>query len=122
MKNSIPDFDNIAFEQIKSVALTFPGTEVGISYEGTPSIKIGKRLMCRLHECGDFIVIRLDFNTRERYLSSYPKLFHISDHYKKYPYICMWVNNYDEEFLVEVLEHSFLCLASKKQLLLYQKK
>lgn len=104
------------FEPVKTFALIFPGTEESVSHEGTPSIKVRGKLMCRLHDNGEFIPIHLDFEIRDHYLNSHPEIFHLPDHYKNYPYICMWIHQYNTKLLSEVLEKSWKGLASKKQL------
>lgn len=110
------NFNRADFEPIKQIALTFPGTEESISHENTPSIKVRGKLMCRLHDNGEFIPIRLDFELRDKYLDSHPEIFHLPDHFKAYPYICMWTHNYDKRLLTEILELSWKGLASKKQI------
>lgn len=72
--------------------------------------------MSRLHESGEFIAIRLGFEYHEQYLEMYPETFHIPDHYKGYPYICMWTNKFNKKVIVELLELSWKGLASKTQL------
>ncbi len=76
--------------------------------------------MCRLHQEGEFIPIRLDFTIRDQYLDSHPEVFHLPDHFKGYPYLCMWVNTSDQKLITEVLEHSWTGLATKKQVKEYQ--
>ncbi len=110
-------YNSADFEQVRAIALKFPGAEDAISHEGTPSIKVRGKLMSRLHDNGEFIPIRLDFQYHEHYLISYPEVFHIPDHYKNYPYICMWVNSCKDDVLKELLELSWRALASKKQIL-----
>ena len=110
----LPAFNPADFEPVKRIALTFPGTVESVSHENTPSVKVGKKLMCRLHETGKYIPIQLGFDTRDSYLDSHPELFHLPDHFKAYPYICMWVHNYDTQLLQEVLEVSWKNLATKK--------
>jgi hypothetical protein len=110
------NFNHADFEPIKRIALTFPGTEESTSHENTPSIKVRGKLMCRLHDSGEFIPIRLDFELRDKYLDSHPEIFHLPDHFKAYPYICMWTHNIDKKLLTEILELSWKSLASKKQL------
>jgi hypothetical protein len=102
------------FEPIKKIALDFPGTEESVSHENTPSIKVRGKFMCRLHDCGEFIPIHLDFELRDQYLNSHPEIFDLPDHFKNYPYICMWIYAYDTKLLKEILELSWRGLASKK--------
>ena len=115
MKNKAVNFNDADFEPVKRIALTFPGTEESTSHENTPSVKMRGKLMCRLHDKGEFIPIRLGFELRDRYLDSHPEIFHLPDHFKAYPYICMWIHQYDKKLLTEVLEVSWKGLATKKQ-------
>jgi hypothetical protein len=116
MKSKTINFNYSDFEPIKNIALTFPGAEESTSHENTPSIKVRGKLMCRLHDNGKFIPIRLDFAIRDKYLDSHPEIFHLPDHFKAYPYICMWIHHYDKKMLTEILELSWKGLASKKQI------
>ena len=122
MKGKAINFNNADFEVVKNIALTFPDAEESISYEGTPSVKVRGKLMCRLHYSGEFIPIHLDFNIRDKYLDTYPEIFHLPDHFKAYPFICMWVHHYDKKLLTEVLELSWKGLATKKQVKKYEEK
>lgn len=116
MKSKRIKYNPQDFEPVKAIALTFPGTEESVSHEGTPSVKVRGKLMCRLHDNGEFIPIRLNFDLRDAYLEKYPEIFHLPAHFKAYPYICMWTKGYTKKLLMEVLEKSWKGLASKKQL------
>jgi hypothetical protein len=120
MKNKPIKFNNADFEVIKNIAMSFPDTEESISHEGTPSVKVRGKLMCRLHDNGEFIPIRLDVEIRNKYLESHPEIFHLPDHFKPYPYICMWIHNYNINLIKEVLEQSWKGLATRKQLKEYE--
>ncbi len=120
MKSSLPAYNPASFETVKQVALSFPETEEAVSHEGTPSVKVRGKLMCRLHESGSFIPIRLNFELRDQYLNSHPELFHLPDHFKKYPYLCMWIHHYDIQLLKEVLALSWRGLATKKAIKAYE--
>lgn len=122
MKNKTVNFNYADFEVVKNIALTFPDTAESVSHEGTPSVKVRGKLMCRLHDSGEFIPIRLDFAIRDKYLDSHPEIFHLPDHFKAYPYICMWIHNYDKKLLKEILEESWKGLATKKQVKEYDEK
>jgi hypothetical protein len=78
--------------------------------------------MCRLHDSGEFIPIHLDFELRDNYLESHPEIFHLPDHFKAHPYICMWIHNYNKSLLTEILELSWRGLATKKQVQEYDGK
>jgi len=120
MKDKSTRYDPADFEVVKRVALTFPETEEGTSHEGTPAVKVRGKLMCRLHDSGEFIPIHLDFETRNQYLDSHPEIFHVPPHFKNYPYICMWIHRYDQKLLKEILELSWKGLATKKSIKAYE--
>ena len=122
MKLKQVKFNNADFEPVKKIALTFPGAEESVSHENTPSVKVRGKLMCRLHDNGEFIPIHLAFEIRDKYLDSHPEIFHLPEHFKAYPYICMWLHNYDTNLLKEILELSWRGLASKKQIAEWENK
>lgn len=122
MKNKTINFNYADFETVKNIALALPGTEESISHEGTPSVRVRDKLMCRLHESGEFIPIRLEYAIRDKYLDSHPEIFHLPDHFINYPYICMWIHNYNTDLLKEILEQSWKGLATKKQIMDFEEK
>jgi hypothetical protein len=122
MKSRIVNFNYSDFDLVKNIALSFPYTEESVSHEGTPSVKVGGKLMCRLHESGEFIPIRLDFEIRDKYLDSHPEIFHLPQHFKAYPYICMWTHSTNTKLLTEILELCWKGLATKKQVKEYEEK
>ena len=120
MKAKVIHFNYSDFALLRDIALTFPNTEESVSHEGTPSIKVRGKLMFRLHESGEFFPIHLDFDNRDKYLERYPEIFHLPDHFIKYPYICMWIHQYDKKLLHEILELSWKSLSTKKQIQDYE--
>ncbi len=120
MKKKI-NFNAADFEPVNSIALRFPGAEASVSHEGTPSVKVRGQLLCRLHDNGEYIPIRLDSALRDHYLEKYPEIFHLPEHFKNYPYICLWIQKGHQQLLTEVLEHAWKLLASKQQLLEWAK-
>ena len=116
MEKNFIEFDPLEFEPIRAIALQFPGVEDSLSHNNTPSLKVGKKFLCRLHESGNFIAIRMDFALRDAYLNSHPEIFHLPDHYKAYPSVCLWLPISDKSLLKEVIEFCWRALASKKQI------
>ena len=57
----------------------------------------------------------LNIELRDKYLDSYPEVFHLPDHYKNYPSICMWINTGNIHLIKEILELSWKELATEKQ-------
>jgi hypothetical protein len=112
----IINFNPKDFEPVRKIALTFPGVVDDVSHYNTPSLKVGKKFMSRLHENGAFIAINLSVELREKYLDAYPDIFHLPEHYVNYSYICMWVNTASAELLKKIVELSWKGLAGKKLL------
>jgi Uncharacterized protein conserved in bacteria len=120
MKSSIlANFDRADFEHVRQIALEFPGAEDGLSHHGTPAIKVRGKLLCRLHEESVFIPIRTNFDLRVKLLEAYPEYFILPEHFRKYPYICMWIDCRDSKLIREILQRGWETLASKKQLALF---
>lgn len=75
----------ITFDQIKKLASDLPGTQISTSY-GTPAIKVGRKLMLRMNEKEDAIVILLNSVAEQQELIAQdPMAFFITDHYAGYP-------------------------------------
>jgi hypothetical protein len=121
-RKPLVEFNPADFEPIRKIALTFPGAEDSISHEGTPSIKVRGKLLCRLHDNGKFIPIQVGFENRQVLLEKYPDEFTVPDHFKNYPYIAMWIPQTKIGLLKEVVEMGWRQLASKKQINEWERK
>ena len=69
---------------IRRVALAFPGVEEGTSY-GTPAFRFKKRLIARLHQDGESIMLKLGCEARDHLMHADPATFFITEHYRNYP-------------------------------------
>jgi len=108
-------FNPADFEHVRQIALQFPNASDSLSHYDTPSIKIGKNLLCRLHENGEWLAVRTDFESRERYLEQYPESCFITPHYKDYPYVCLYIHSYSPELLQDVLTSGYRAIIEKKK-------
>jgi hypothetical protein len=70
---------------------------------------------------GNLFQSDLIFPIRDQYLESHPEIFHLPEHFKGYPYLCMWLDVQDVKLITEVLEQSWRGLASKSQIKEYDK-
>src|ERR1700722_20228688 len=78
---------SVAFDDIRKIALGMPEVEDGTSY-GTPALKVRKKLLVRLKEDGDSLVISgVPPEERELLVARQPKLFYFTDHYRNYPMV-----------------------------------
>ena len=109
-----PEYDPATFEAARAIARSFPGTEDAFSHNGTPSVKVGKKLMCRLHENGIWIPVHLSVELRDSFLESHPEYVALPDHFRNYPYLALRADCRDGSFMRVLLESSWRALAGKK--------
>jgi hypothetical protein len=107
------NFNHADFEPVRQIALAYPHASDSLSHADTPSVKIKKNLLCRLHENGEWIVIRTDFENRALFLDKYPESCFITAHYVKYPYILVYVNSYSLAVIREILETGYSAISKK---------
>ena len=77
----------MTFDDVRKMALAWPEVEDGSSY-GTPALKVRKKMLARLKEDGDSLVMPgVPQDERDMLVESQPKVFYFTDHYKDYPYV-----------------------------------
>ena len=69
----------VTFDTLRVLALALPGVEEGTSY-GTPALKVKGKLMARLKEDGESVVLVVGFDNREILMQANPETFYITDH------------------------------------------
>jgi len=73
-----------SWAQVRRGFLALPGVSEGTSY-GTPAFRVGRKLLARLREDGENLVLCVSFEERETLLAAAPEVFHVTDHYAGYP-------------------------------------
>jgi hypothetical protein len=101
-----------SFDDIREIARALPGVVDGTSY-GTPALKVGGKLIARLHQSMDCAVLRCDLLDREILMQSDPKIFFITDHYQDYPWILVRLGVLDKRVLPELIERAWRLVASR---------
>jgi hypothetical protein len=77
----------VTFDDVRAIALAWPGVEDSTSY-GTPALKVKGRLLARLREDGDSLVIKgVGFDEREMLIEAEPDVFYFTDHYRDWPIV-----------------------------------
>ena len=100
------------YDTLWRLALALPGVEEGTSY-GTPAFKVGGKLIARLKEDGESLVIVIDFEERERLMKADPATFYITDHYLGYPSVLVHLSKVKERALRDLFGKSWRFVASK---------
>src|ERR1700753_1407856 len=73
------------FDDVRELALAWPEVEDGTSY-GTPALKVRKKMLVRLKEDGDSLVMPgVPADERDMLVENQPKVFYFTDHYRGYP-------------------------------------
>jgi len=100
------------FDDVRKIAFALPGVKEGTSY-GTPALKVGGKLIARVHQAMDCLVLRTDFMDREILLQSAPDAFFITDHYRDYPWILVRFAVVEKRALPDLIERAWRLVASK---------
>ena len=98
------------------IALALPGVELSSGYR-TPAIKVQGRFMARLRtEAEGALAIRCDFLDRQILLQTAPETFFLTDHYRDYPAILVWLDKVRRDVLVDLIERAWRMAAPPKLL------
>ncbi len=96
----------ISYDEVRELARNLPAVEEGTSY-GTPALKIRGKLLARLKEDGQTLVLRTTLADRTRLLAAAPNVFYLTDHYVNYPMILIRLPQIDRAFLRELLAEAW---------------
>ena len=106
----------MTFEEVRRVALAWPEVEDGTSY-GTPALKVRKKLLARLRDDNDSLVMPgVPPDEREMLVESQPKIFYFTDHYRDYPMVLIRLSKAQREHVEPLLLRRWRELASKAAL------
>jgi len=104
----------VTFDDVRNIALAWPEVEDGTSY-GTPALKVRKKMLVRLKEDGDSLVMPgVPAEERDMLVESRPKVFYFTDHYKDYPMVLIRLSKAKRSSIEPLLRRQWRALASKK--------
>jgi len=104
----------LTYDDVRAIARTLPGVEEGTSY-GTAALKVKGKLIARLKEDGETLVLKTEMFEREVLLSAAPDIFFITDHYNDYPLVLVRLPKVREAQLRELLKSAVKSLAPVKK-------
>ena len=106
----------MTFDELRKIALGWPEVEDGTSY-GTPALKVRKKMLARLKEDGDSLVMPgVPRDEREMLVESQPKIFYFTDHYRDYPMVLIRLSKAKRTNVEPLLLRRWRALASKAAL------
>jgi hypothetical protein len=103
-----------SFDEVRAIALSLEGVEESTSY-GTAAFKAKGKLLARLREDGQSLVVRTTFEEREEMVAAEAETFFITDHYLRYPWVLVRLHRANPDALRDLLSRALrLALGSYK--------
>jgi len=103
----------MTFDEVRNIALPWSEVEDGTSY-GTPALKVRKKMLARLKEDGDSLVVPdVPIDERAMLVESQPKIFYFTDHYADYPIVLIRLSKAKRAIVEPFLRRRWRGLASK---------
>jgi hypothetical protein len=99
--------------RVLELARSLPDVEPGYSY-GTPALKLRNKLIARLREDGETLVLRADIDEREALIATAPEKFFLTPHYQAHPWILVRLSRIDADELRALLTDAWLLRAPKR--------
>ena len=104
----------MTFDDVRTLVLAWPEVEDGSSY-GTPALKVRKKMLVRLKEDGDSLVMPgVPPDERDMLVESQPTVFYFTDHYRDYPMVLIRLSKAKRTTVEPLLRRHWRTLASKK--------
>src|ERR1043166_8818701 len=108
-------------ELVRRLALALPGVQEGVCH-GTPAFYVRRRLMLRLWENGETLVVKFPREKRAALIRGNPDVFSVTDHYRNYPAVLINLLAVNQELLSRMIEGAWRLQASRKQVAAYDSK
>jgi hypothetical protein len=106
----------LSFDDVLRLAGDLPGIEQGTSY-GTPALRVGKRLLCRMWEDGETLVLLQVEDIEQRFLmETRPEVFFKTPHYEGSDIVLINLARVDEGDLAGLLQQSWGRIATRRLL------
>lgn len=106
----------MTFDDVRSIALQWPEVVDGSSY-GTPALKVRGKLLTRLKEDGESLVIHgVEHDERTLLIEMQPSIFYFTDHYRDWPIVLIRLSEASSDVIETFLLRRWRVLASKKAL------
>ncbi len=104
----------MTWDEVRAIALSFPGVEESTSY-GTPSFKVKGKFLTRLRaEDNSLVLVDVTFDEREMLIEAEPAVFHTTPHYKDYPSVLARLEGVDPGSVRNFLERRWRNVAPKR--------
>jgi hypothetical protein len=106
---------------VRRMALALPGVQEGVCH-GTPAFYVRRKLMLRLWENGETLVVKFPKEKRAALIRGNSDVFSVTDHYRNYPAVLVNLQAVNRELLGRMIEGAWRMQASRKQVMEYDRK
>lgn len=104
----------MTFDDVCALASAWPGVDRGTSY-GTPALKVKGKLLTRLREDGETLVmLGVGLDEREMLIEAEPEVFHVTPHYQDWPIVLMHLAKADPRAVEALLLRRWRTVAPKR--------
>ena len=103
----------LSWPAVRRCFLPLPGVVERTSYR-TPAFKVSGKLLARLREDGEDLVVRAGFEERELLIAAAPEVFHVTDHYSGHPFVLVRVGRVKAADLARLAERAWRSAAPKR--------
>lgn len=110
-----PSAAGATVDTVREIALALPGVEEGTSY-GTPAWKVEGKLLARLREDGETLVVRAEDDARDLLMRSDPETFFVTDHYAGHPWVLVRLPRVERGALTLLIEEAVRLVVPRKAL------
>ncbi|MFZ1988410.1 MAG: MmcQ/YjbR family DNA-binding protein, partial [Alphaproteobacteria bacterium] len=104
---------SVSWAKVQKIAREFPGV-VDASAHGRSGFKVGKKFLLAFNEEENAIGIRISFDERELLMSTAPKIYYVTDHYRPYPSVLVSLDHVSEKEIRALIERRWRDLAPAK--------
>lgn len=105
----------MTFTELTDLLLAWPHVEASTSY-GTPAFKVRGKLLTRLREDGDSLLIKgVGPDERAMLCEAFPDLYYFTDHYRDYPMVLIRLSRADAETITALLDRTYRTLLPKRR-------
>jgi len=111
----------VTFDDLAALAEQLPGVERSTSY-GTRALKVRGKLLVRLKEDGETLVVRVSFVVRDHLLHTQPEIYSTTEHYRDYPSVLIYLPKVKPRQCFLLLEEAWRVYAAKSSVADYDLK
>jgi hypothetical protein len=97
---------SVVYEAARRMAHEFAGVEDSTSY-GTPALKVRGKLMARVWEDGETLVLKSTFIDRDLLIRDAPETYYFTEHYRNYEWVLVRLSRIRPAELRERLEEAW---------------